>query len=91
MHARTSNAAMMSVRTATPAIAPIFLAMDNAAAEGTLEPPRSVDAPERVILGVEEEELEPYTYEIIFPTEVGSAHFTETDETKAWNLFPAAV
>jgi len=82
---------MMSIRTATPAMTPIFLAMDNAADEETLEPSRSVEAPERVILGVEVDELEPYTYEVRFPIEVGSAHFTETDETKAWNLFPAAV
>ena len=31
-------------------------------------------------------------YDVTFPLEeVRSAHFTEMEETKAWNLFPAAV
>jgi hypothetical protein len=70
---------------------PIFLAKDVDIEGVEAAPSRSVDALEREMLGVDVEELDPYTYEDMFPTRVGSAHFTETEETKAWNWFPAEV
>jgi hypothetical protein len=70
---------------------PIFLTREDDIDEDP-EPFRSVEALEMVTLGVEVEELEPYMYDVIFPLGgVGSAHFTETEETRAWNSFPAAV
>jgi len=71
----------MSAKRATAAIMPIFLAKDVDIEGVEAAPPsRSVDALERVMLGVDVEELDPYTYEDMFPTGVGSAHFTETEE-----------
>lgn len=53
---------------------------------------RTVVALENEMLGVEEDELEPYTYEVtLLLGDVGSAHWTETEETSASNLPPAAV
>jgi hypothetical protein len=72
---------------------PIFLAVaDDTDEELSEAPSRSVEALDMVMLGVEVEELEPYTYEVIFaPEDVGSAHCTETEETNAWNWLLAAV
>lgn len=80
----------MRARTDTPATTPIFLTVDDDIGEEVLEPSRSVDALDRVMLGVEVDEFEPYTYEVIFPLNDDDdderfAHFTETEETRAWN------
>jgi hypothetical protein len=82
---------MMSPKTAIPMMIPTFLTVDDDMDEPP-EPPRSVEALERVTLGVEVELFVPYTYEVIFAlSDVGFTHFTETEETKAWNWFPAAL
>lgn len=72
---------------------PIFLTVDDDMDEELpVPPPRSVDALERMMLGVEVDELVPYTYEVVFALGgEGFAHCTETEETKASNRFPAAV
>jgi hypothetical protein len=70
----------------TPVIIPIFLTVDDDSDEPPdVAPSRSVDAVERVILGVESEELEAYTYEVIFELLLEVfAHSTDTEETRAW-------
>lgn len=59
---------------------PIFLTVDEDIDEPPdVAPSRSVEAVERVMLGVNAEELDAYTYEVMFELlpEV-SAHCTET-------------
>jgi hypothetical protein len=70
----------------TPTVTPIFLTMDDDKDEPPdVAPSISVDTVERVILGVESEELEAYAYEVMFELWLTvSAHFTDTEETRAW-------
>lgn len=70
----------------TPTVIPIFLIVDDDMDEPSdIAPSISVDKVERVILGVESEELEAYTYEVTFELWLTvSAHFTDTEDTRAW-------
>jgi len=65
---------------------PIFLSVDDDIEDelSDVAPSISVEAIDNVMLGVEVEELEAYTYELTFEFWLEElAHTTDTEETKA--------
>jgi hypothetical protein len=77
----------MRAKRPTPTVTPIFLTVDDDSDEPPdAAPSISVEEVDKVMLGVESEELELYTYEVMFGLWLDEfAQTTDTEETKARN------